>query len=69
MGNELWKIILRNKKVTFYNNPKAIKMKITYYQYNAFIIEWDEKKLVIDPGALFAYWFSFAPLIPNKTCT
>jgi len=41
-------------------------MKITYYLYNAFIIEWDDKKIAIDPGALFAYWFSFASLIPKK---
>ena len=41
-------------------------MKITYYLYNAFIIEWDDKKLAIDPGALFAYWFSFASLIPKE---
>lgn len=41
-------------------------MKITFYLYNAFIIEWDDKKIAIDPGALFAYWFSFAPLIPKK---
>lgn len=41
-------------------------MKITYYSYNAFIIEWDDKKIAIDPGALFAYWFSFASLIPKE---
>jgi L-ascorbate metabolism protein UlaG (beta-lactamase superfamily) len=41
-------------------------MKITHYLYNAFIIEWDDKKLAIDPGALLAYWFSFAPLIPKE---
>ena len=41
-------------------------MKITHYLYNAFIIEWDDKKIAIDPGALFAYWFSFASLIPKK---
>ena len=41
-------------------------MKISYYSYNAFIIEWDSKKIAIDPGALFAYWFSFAPLIPKE---
>ena len=41
-------------------------MKITYYLYNAFIIEWDDKKIAIDPGALFAYWFSFASLIPKE---
>lgn len=41
-------------------------MKITYYLYNAFIIDWEDKKLAIDPGALFAYWFSFASLIPKE---
>ena len=41
-------------------------MKITHYLYNAFIIEWDNKKIAIDPGAFFAYWFSFASLIPKE---
>ncbi len=41
-------------------------MKITFYLYNAFIIEWNDKKIAFDPGALFAYWFSFAPLIPKE---
>ena len=41
-------------------------MKISYYSYNAFLIDWGDKKIAIDPGALFAYWFSFAPLIPKK---
>ena len=41
-------------------------MKITHYLYNAFIVEWDDKKIAIDPGALFAYYFSFAPLIPKS---
>lgn len=41
-------------------------MKITHYLYNAFIIHWGDKKIAIDPGALFAYWFSFAPLIPRE---
>ncbi len=41
-------------------------MKITYYLYNAFIIEWDDKKIAIDPGAIFGYWFSFASLIPKE---
>ena len=40
-------------------------MKITHYLYNAFIIQWDDKKIAIDPGALFAYYLSFAPLIPK----
>jgi len=41
-------------------------MKITFYLYNAFVIEWDDKKIAIDPGALFAYYFSFASLIPKS---
>jgi L-ascorbate metabolism protein UlaG (beta-lactamase superfamily) len=41
-------------------------MKITHYLYNAFIIEMNDKKIAIDPGALFAYYFSFASLIPKK---
>jgi len=41
-------------------------MNISYYSYNAFLIEWGDKKIAIDPGALFAYWFSFAPLIPKE---
>jgi L-ascorbate metabolism protein UlaG (beta-lactamase superfamily) len=28
-------------------------MKITHYLYNSFIIQWDDKKLAIDPGAYF----------------
>ena len=41
-------------------------MKISHYLYNAFIIEWDDKRIAIDPGALLAYYFSFASLIPKK---
>ena len=40
-------------------------MKITHYLYNAFIIESGNKKLAIDPGALFFYFFRFTPLIPR----
>jgi len=32
-------------------------MKITFYGYNSFIIESGDKKIAIDPGALFFYWF------------
>lgn len=39
-------------------------MKITHYLYNSFVIESGDKKLAIDPGALFFYWFRFTPLIP-----
>jgi L-ascorbate metabolism protein UlaG (beta-lactamase superfamily) len=41
-------------------------MKITHYLYNSFIIESDNKKIAIDPGALFGYWFSFRTLIPKS---
>jgi L-ascorbate metabolism protein UlaG (beta-lactamase superfamily) len=40
-------------------------MKIKFYGYNAFIIEEDDKKLIIDPGAVFMYWFRFTTLIPK----
>ena len=40
-------------------------MKIKYYGYNAFLIESGDKKLAIDPGALFFYWFRFTTLIPK----
>jgi len=41
------------------------RMKITHYLYNAFVIESDNKKIAIDPGALFFYWFRFTTLIPK----
>lgn len=40
-------------------------MKITFYQYNAFIIESGDKKIAIDPGALFLYFFRLTTLIPK----
>ena len=40
-------------------------MKITHYLYNAFIIESDNKKIAIDPGGLFFYFFRFTTLIPK----
>lgn len=40
-------------------------MKITHYLYNAFIIESGNKKIAIDPGALFFYFFRFTTLIPK----
>ena len=39
-------------------------MKITHYLYNAFVVESGDKKLAIDPGALFFYFFRFTTLIP-----
>jgi len=41
-------------------------MKITHYLYNAFIIESGNKKIAIDPGALFFYFFRFTSLIPKS---
>ena len=41
-------------------------MKITHYIYNTFLIETSDKKLAIDPGALFMYWFRFTTLIPKS---
>lgn len=40
-------------------------MKITFYGYNAFLIESGKKKIAIDPGALFLYFFRLTPLIPK----
>ena len=41
-------------------------MIIKHYLYNAFIIEWGDKKIAIDPGALFMYYFRFTTLIPKS---
>ncbi|MEN7982447.1 MAG: MBL fold metallo-hydrolase [Nanoarchaeota archaeon] len=41
-------------------------MKITHYLYNTFIIELGNKKIAIDPGALFLYWFRLTTLIPKS---
>ena len=40
-------------------------MKITHFLYNTFVIEEDDKKIAIDPGALFFYYFRFTTLIPK----
>jgi L-ascorbate metabolism protein UlaG (beta-lactamase superfamily) len=40
-------------------------MRITFYGYNAFLIESGNKKIAIDPGALFFYWFRLTTLIPK----
>jgi len=40
-------------------------MRITHYLYNAFIIESGNKKLAIDPGGMFFYYFRFTTLIPK----
>jgi glyoxylase-like metal-dependent hydrolase (beta-lactamase superfamily II) len=41
-------------------------MKITHYLYNTFVIESGDKKLAIDPGALFLYYFRLTALIPKS---
>jgi len=41
-------------------------MKITYYGYNAFLIESGDRKIAIDPGALFFYWFRLTTLFPKS---
>ena len=40
-------------------------MKITFYGYNAFIIETSDKTIAIDPGADL-YFFRFKSLIPKN---
>jgi len=40
-------------------------MKIRFFGYNAFLIWSGDKKIAIDPGALFFYWFRFTSLIPK----
>ena len=41
-------------------------MKRKFYGYNTFLIEAGDKKIAIDPGALFMYWFRFTTLIPKS---
>ena len=41
-------------------------MKITHYLYNTFVIESGNKKIAIDPGALFFYFFRLTTLIPKS---
>ena len=40
-------------------------MKITHFLYNTFIIEEGDRKIAIDPGALFLYYFRLTTLIPR----
>jgi L-ascorbate metabolism protein UlaG (beta-lactamase superfamily) len=40
-------------------------MKITHYLYNSFVIESVNKKLAIDPGAMFFYFFRLTTAIPK----
>ena len=41
-------------------------MKITYYLYNAFLIEEGNVKIAIDPGGLFLYFCRLTTLIPKS---
>ncbi|MBW2364646.1 MAG: MBL fold metallo-hydrolase [Deltaproteobacteria bacterium] len=41
-------------------------MKITHYLYNTFVIESGDKKIAIDPGGLFFYFFRFTTVIPKS---
>jgi len=41
-------------------------MKIKFYSYNTFLIESGDKKIAIDPGALFFYFFRLTTLIPKS---
>lgn len=41
-------------------------MRIKHYLYNAFIIESGSKKIAIDPGGLFLYYFRMTTLIPKS---
>lgn len=40
-------------------------LKITHYLYNSFVIESGNKKLAIDPGAMFFYFFRLTTSIPK----
>ena len=41
-------------------------MKITYYLYNTFVIESGDRKIAIDPGGLFLYFFRLTTLIQKS---
>ena len=41
-------------------------MRITHYLYNAFLIDSGDKRIAIDPGALFFYFFRLTTLIPKS---
>jgi L-ascorbate metabolism protein UlaG (beta-lactamase superfamily) len=41
-------------------------MRITHYLYNTFVIESGDKKIAIDPGGLFFYFFRFTTVIPKS---
>lgn len=41
-------------------------MKITHFLYNAYLIETGIRKIAIDPGGLFLYYFRLSSLIPKS---
>jgi L-ascorbate metabolism protein UlaG (beta-lactamase superfamily) len=41
-------------------------MRITHYLYNAYLIEAGNRKIAIDPGGLFLYYFRLTTLIPKS---
>lgn len=41
-------------------------MKITHFLYNSFLVESGDKKLALDPGGLFFYFFRFTTVIPQS---
>lgn len=41
-------------------------MKISFYGYNAFLIESGDKVIAIDPGGLLFYYFRFTTVIPKS---
>ncbi len=41
-------------------------MKITFYGYNVFLIESQNKIIAIDPCALFMCWFRLTTVIPKS---
>jgi L-ascorbate metabolism protein UlaG (beta-lactamase superfamily) len=41
-------------------------MKISHFLYNAFIVESEDTRIAIDPGALFFYFLRFTTLIPKS---
>jgi len=48
------------------NEKEGYMMKIKHYLYNAFLIQSGDKKIAIDPGALFFYFFRLTTLIPKS---
>jgi len=61
-------IIIYKADITAENEiqKEGPKVKITHYLYNAFVIETGNKKIAIDPGGLFFYFFKFTTVIPKE---